>query len=901
MHDMFSDCKLTSLDLSSFDTSNVTSMGYMFSGCSSLTSIYVSDRWNTGKVTFSYDMFEDCSKLPNYSSSSNDMTHANYGPDGYLTYKAHVSSAKPGIASGLMSAASSLAKALMSYIITPVHAASPVEYSSADSKNCTITKDGDEWTYEFSVADDSAKYYAYEDDVDGYTGSNDASSYGVTTKDNPLNITNTAKDYNEPKPASLSLSKTVDGKQLVETDRPAEKYSHTSNIDDTGKASGEYSNNLSTNDVVTIPGASKLHVKLYCSTESTYYDWACVWAGSHPDYTAYGNYSSSKLGTKSGKIGDGRKTSMSDITPIEGDIGGDTVTFGFTSDSGVGYYGYYAIVTGRDAGGNEIKPKEYSDTNTITVPSWYASRTYMFDVTLSNSDSSKLSGTKIFGDTVFTDGKARVGVKPGEKKTFSGLPAGTTYAVEEEKYRWFSTESENAKGTLNAGDNKTVKFTNHYTPGKVLDYKPGTGFTLKKNVTGFFQNAKNYAFDVSFRKLEPEMEYALSDGKTFTADEDGNGYVKTALGNSNSVSFEDLPVGAQYRITEEGGDWSSAYKITNASSEGSIGQTADSAEKNASLSTAWETVDDGEKITVDFTNTVKKYQDITLKKTVKGGDAPDRFRFRIDFINLHDTVRSDAGTIVPEDDGTASADVYLGDGEEMKFSNVPVTAKYQITELANAGAASYAITASKPAKASDSNSGPVKDLATAVETVDEGEDAVIEFTNTLPKSASVSLAKKVGGMFADPNRYFRFTVSLAGASANQDYLIDLTKGSTEHDGKKNPQFLKTDASGRAAADIWLKHGDTIILKNLPLDAKYSIAEEKTKGYEATVKANGADVTGISERGVQADSIVFVNSSGGILPTGMHRGHALAILVAIDIIAIGTAAAFMLRRRKKKEN
>ena len=847
-------------------------------------------------------MFYGCSKLPNYSSSSTGKERANYGPDGYLThkaYKAHTSPAKPGIASSLMSAASSLAKRLMSYIITPVHAAGSVEYSSTDSKNCTITKNGDEWTYEFSVADDSAKYYAYEDDVDGYTSSNDArSSYGITTKDDPLTITNTAND--QPKPASLVLAKSVDGKQLV--NKPVEKYSHTSNIDDAGNANGRtYSNNLSTNDVVTIPGASKLHVKLYYSTESTSYDWACVWAGSHPDYTAYGNYSSSKLGSSSGKIGGGEKTSMP-ATPIEGDIDGDTVTFGFRSDGGAGYYGYYAVVTGYDADGNAVKAKALSDTDTADIPSSYSDKAYMFDVTLKNSDSSKLSGTKIFGDAVFTDGKAEVGVKAGETKTFSGLPGGTTYTITEKKYDDFYTESKNATGTLKAGDSVRAKFINHYQKPKLDTADKGYGsFTLSKKVTGFFQNAKNYAFDVSFRKLEPEMEYALSDGTKFTADEDGNGYVKTALGNSDSVSFANLPVGAQYRITEEGGDWSSAYKITNASSDGDIEQTADSAEKNEPLSTAWETVDEGENITVGFTNTVKKYQNITLKKTVKGGDAPDRFRFRIDFTNLHDTVRSDAGTIVPEDDGTASAEVYLGDGEEMKFSNVPVTAKYQITELANAGTASYAITADKPAKASNSNSGPVKDLSTAVETVDEGEDAVIEFTNTLPKSASVTLTKKVGGMFADPNRYFKFTVSLTGASANQDYQIDLTKGSTEHDGKKNPQFLKTDASGRATADVWLKHGDTITLKNLPLDAKYSIVEEKTNGYETTVKANGANVTGISERGVQADSIVFVNSSGGILPTGMHRGHALAILAAIDIIAIGAAAAFMLRRRKKKEN
>ena len=89
MNSMFSGCSsLTSLDLSSWNTSEVLYMSYMFYGCSSLTDIYVSDKWNTDKVKYSNDMFDDCSKLPNYSSSSTDKTHANYGSDGYLTYKA---------------------------------------------------------------------------------------------------------------------------------------------------------------------------------------------------------------------------------------------------------------------------------------------------------------------------------------------------------------------------------------------------------------------------------------------------------------------------------------------------------------------------------------------------------------------------------------------------------------------------------------------------------------------------------------------------------------------------------------------------------------------------------------------------------------------------------------------
>ena len=503
----------------------------------------------------------------------------------------------------------------MSHLSVPVYAADSASYVSTDEKHCKITKDGDTWTYEFSVADDSAKYYAYEESVEGYTSSNDASSYGVVTKDEPLTITNTATDYNEPKTASLSLSKTADGKQLVEIDRPAEKYSHTSNIDDTGKATGTYSNNLSTNDIVTIPGASKLHVKLYCSTESKNYDWACVWAGSHPDYTAYGNYSSSKLGTKSGKIGDGKKTSMPNITPIEGDIDGDTVTFGFRSDGSETYYGYYAVVTGSDADGNAIKAKVPSDTDVADIPSSYSDKTYMFDIVLKNSDSSKLFGTKIFGDAVFTNGKAQVGVKAGETKTFSGLPGGTTYTITEKKYDDFYTESKNASGTLYEGDNAEAKFTNHYQKPKTPDTpKEYSSFTLKKNVTGFFQNAQNYTFDVSFRKLDPNTEYTLSDGAKFTSDADGYGYVQTRLGDGESVTFTGLPVGAQYKVTEEGGDWSSTYRITNSTDEGDIAQSAGSAEKNESLSTEWETADSDEGITVTYTNTVKKCQDLVLKK-----------------------------------------------------------------------------------------------------------------------------------------------------------------------------------------------------------------------------------------------------------------------------------------------
>ena len=96
MSNMFEGCSsLTSLDLSSFKTDNVTDMSSMFLGCSSLTTIYVGDEWSTGKVTSSYRMFDNCTKLVGGQGTKYDSSHTDYAyariddgtyGSGYLTY-----------------------------------------------------------------------------------------------------------------------------------------------------------------------------------------------------------------------------------------------------------------------------------------------------------------------------------------------------------------------------------------------------------------------------------------------------------------------------------------------------------------------------------------------------------------------------------------------------------------------------------------------------------------------------------------------------------------------------------------------------------------------------------------------------------------------------------------------
>ena len=70
MLNMFSNCRsLTSLDLSNFNTAQVTSMSYMFYGCSGLTNLDLSS-FNTAKVTSMYSMFCGCSSLTSLDLSS---------------------------------------------------------------------------------------------------------------------------------------------------------------------------------------------------------------------------------------------------------------------------------------------------------------------------------------------------------------------------------------------------------------------------------------------------------------------------------------------------------------------------------------------------------------------------------------------------------------------------------------------------------------------------------------------------------------------------------------------------------------------------------------------------------------------------------------------------------------
>ena len=81
MASMFYNSKVTLLDLSNFDTSKVTNMQFMFSHSTNLKTIYVSNKFNTDAVTYSINMFTECTSLvggagTTYDSTKTDKTYA---------------------------------------------------------------------------------------------------------------------------------------------------------------------------------------------------------------------------------------------------------------------------------------------------------------------------------------------------------------------------------------------------------------------------------------------------------------------------------------------------------------------------------------------------------------------------------------------------------------------------------------------------------------------------------------------------------------------------------------------------------------------------------------------------------------------------------------------------------
>ena len=197
--------------------------------------------------------------------------------------------------------------------------------------------------------DGSGKSYLDENDVfiDLENIPNNSILYAIWEKQDPYEITYDANN------GTFDNSTTTNKITYTYARGNTVKYSHTPNIDDFGNANGQYANNLSLNDVVTIPGATQIHIDVWFLTESDNCDWLAIYpAGVTPTQSNFA------LATISGGKIAGHGSYTNTDVPNRSDenfhrsytVDGDTAQFYFRSDSSSVYYGYYAVITAESVG-----------------------------------------------------------------------------------------------------------------------------------------------------------------------------------------------------------------------------------------------------------------------------------------------------------------------------------------------------------------------------------------------------------------------------------------------------------------------------------------------------------------------------------------------------------------------
>ena len=416
----------------------------------------------------------------------------------------------------------------------------------------------------------------------------------------------------------------------------------------------------------------------------------------------------------------------------------------------------YAIVNG-----TQSKVATITNKSTVGTGSFHLSKvangelvagsSYTFFLTFSNPNGFFSKPRVLSGISIF-NGHAMVQLKGGQDLVIEGLPQGTVVSVSEQEGPYQTTYSaENV--TIESGKQSDIVCTNTFTPPE-----PGElgDVTLVKKVSGIADENTEYPFRVEFSNLVPNRTYITSEhGFTFDSDNTGHALVDLKLKKDQSITFEELPINATYQVTELAGAYTSKYELSDDrginkfNSENGLNE-----EENKDLSTAVETVDANENVSITFTNTIEHKQSLVVTK-VEPEETTEKYPFSIQFSNMkpNSFFSSDIGLVRADENGEATKDFTLGNGESVRFTDIPVGVEYKIIEQANKKLAKYALTADKGnfANATKENDEAMLDLATELETVDDGEDATVTFTNITPPSAKIQLTKfgenneKLGG------------------------------------------------------------------------------------------------------------------------------------------------------------
>ncbi len=436
-----------------------------------------------------------------------------------------------------------------------------------------------------------------------------------------------------------------------------------------------------------------------------------------------------------------------------------------------------------------------------------AEKEFSFTVTLKNES---VEINKTYGGVEFTavngnnhEAEATLTLKGGESATMSGIPAGTSYTVEEANYRaegYVTTIPANAEGRIVVDETPTVTFLNTRNTGNL---------TVEKVVAGNGAGTPNAleAFDITVKFSAPQ-------GVTLTGTVNGQPVQEEqtiTLESGETVAFTGLPEGTSYEVSET--DYSqNGYTTAYTNQTGTIA-ASDAAAAG---------------VTATVTNTLN-VGNLTVTKTL-GGNAADtekEFSFTVTLKNESVEINKTYGgvefTAVNGNNHEVVATLTLKGGESATMSGIPAGTSYTVEE-ADYKAEGYVTTI--PANAEGG--------------IVANETATVTFLNTR-NTGNLTVQKIVAGTGVDsPNAQIPFAITVYLTAPEGVNL----SGEVNGEPVQAEQTFTVNA-GESIRFTGLPEGTAYEVVEEPIDAAYGFETPVYANEQGTVAASAQDAVGIT--------------------------------------------------------
>lgn len=666
MSSMFQDCSnVETLDLSSFDTTNVKYMQSMFNGCSRLTKVDLSS-FNTAKVQYMGDMFSGCSSLTDLDVSNFKTANVKYMQAMFKNCFALKEINVSGFdttnvtnISTMFSGCAGLTELDLSNFKT-----SNVIYMNQMFYGCTNLTNLELQNF------DTAKVQYMTEMFSGCTNLSklNISSFDTSGITNAANMKKVFAGCTSLSELTLSPKfqfKTASLPSHAKTNIYTEKWTKTTPYNHTDAIS---------TDVLQ----AKYGTGTGASPEAATWYWEMK--GVDP-YTQNGQSSS---GVTKSTDADGKETETVNVYDPQTDGTEKLDTFVDANGDHTGYWTklsddtwtYTFYVTKTDVSWHvwEDKLDGYQSSNTASNPLIIKTGTdeavitnylesqaqdkvgsltltknavdstgaaitpaesFRFAITLTKADGTALTGVNTYGDIAFNNGKAAVTMAAGQTITMTDIPEGTQYTITETdipdgyKQTGFTGSSGKivAEQTAAAVCINTKDTTEHPDDPDNPDTPKTGGFILTKSCPDDTETA--FTFHVSMTGLAKNKTYTYGTSGSFTSDDSGMADVTLELKDGESAPFTGLPIDAAYQVTEDANAYAASFKVIDANGLGLVSTNRkENTKTQTSLSTAKETVDDGESITIAFTNTKMSFP-VSIRKQDPEGNYVAGARLQI--------------------------------------------------------------------------------------------------------------------------------------------------------------------------------------------------------------------------------------------------------------------------------